>query len=66
MYTILESRTEVTAEQTGFRKMSRCDDPLDWPFRQTEFQQREVTQQMLFLPKCRIYSCSQIIEVNFK
>ena len=27
MYTILESRPEVTAEETGVRMMSRCDDP---------------------------------------
>ena len=33
MYTILESRPEVTAEETGVKKMIRCDDPLDWPQR---------------------------------
>ena len=57
MYTILESRPEVTVEETGVRMMSRCDDPLDWPQRQPQFQQRELAQQMLFLLKHDPRSC---------
>ena len=57
MYTILESRLEVTAEETGVKKMIRCDDPLDWPRRQPQSQQRELANQTLFLLKYAPRSC---------
>ena len=57
MYTILESSPEVTAEETGVKKMIWCDDSLDWPQRQPQSQQRELANQTLFLPKYAPRSC---------